>query len=130
MKTKYSSLFALISALFLAACSTSLPLKNINDKPVPDRLDGSVQTEKSVKNGIVAGCVDKGWTCREVSPGLIAASITVRKHRANTNISYDSDSYSITYKDSHLLDYSNTIHRNYNRWITYLDDAIAKRLML
>ncbi|SHF36499.1 hypothetical protein SAMN04487965_2043 [Microbulbifer donghaiensis] len=124
--------FAMLLAAVLAGC-TSNPLMNINDRPVPNRLDGSTQTQESVRKGIIAGCVDKGWTCREISPGLIAASINVRKHRADADISYDGDSYSITYKNSELLDYNsrrNTIHRNYNRWIANLDSAIAKRLTL
>mgnify|MGYP000096880026 CR=1 FL=1 len=132
MKAIRSFLFVLTGAIFLSAC-TSNPLMNINDRQVPNRLDGTVQSQESMKNGIIAGCIDKGWTCREVSPGRIAASITVRKHRADADISYDSDSYSITYKDSQLLDYNSkrqTIHRNYNRWIANLDSAITKRLVL
>lgn len=120
------------SALLLTAC-TSHPLMNVEDRMVPQRLNGSAQTGQSVKSGILAGCVDKGWTCREISPGNIEASIKVRKHRARAHIAYDADSYSITYKDSELLDYNsrrNTIHRNYNRWINNLDAAINRRLTL
>lgn len=125
-------LLAVIASVLLTAC-TSHPLMNIQDKSVPNRLDGSAQTTETVKKGIIAGCVDKGWTCREVSPGLIEASINVRKHRAVADITYDSDSYSIAYKDSELLDYDskhNTIHRNYNRWINNLDSAISRHLIL
>lgn len=132
MKVTRSLLVVFACTIFLAAC-TSHPLMNINDRQVPNRLDGAIQTQESVKKGIISGCIDKGWTCREVSPGLIAASIDVRKHRAEANISYDSDSYNITYKNSQLLDYNskrNTIHRNYNRWVANLDNAIAKRLAL
>lgn len=119
-------------ALLLAAC-TSHPLMNLQGKTIPNRLDGSTQTAETVKKGIFAGCLDKGWTCREVTPGLIEASIDVRKHRAVANIAYDTEHYSISYKDSRLLDYNsrrNTIHRNYNRWINNLDAAIKKQLTL
>lgn len=127
-----SSLAIVVTALLLAAC-TSNPLVNLENRTVPSRLDGSAQTTETVKKGIIAGCLDKGWTCREVTPGLIEASIDVRKHHAEANIAYDTEHYSITYKDSELLDYNNhrnTIHRNYNRWIANLDAEIKKNLTL
>jgi len=125
-------LIAASAALLVSAC-TSNPIMNLDDRAVPSRIDGSKQTVKTVEKGILAGCLDKGWTCREVSPGLIVASIDVRKHHAEANINYDVDSYSITYKDSKLLDYNgrrHTIHRNYNRWINNLDAAIHKNLAI
>ena len=132
MQAFRSFLIVTAGGLLLSAC-TSNPLLNLQDRTVPSRLDGTVQTEATVQKGIISGCLDKGWTCREVTPGLIEASIDVRKHRAVAIIAYDADSYSITYKDSQLLDYNsrrNTIHRNYNRWINNLDAAINKHLTL
>lgn len=116
----------------VTAC-TSHPLMNVYDRPVPARLDGTPQTEESVAKAIHAGCIDKGWTCKEVSPGVIDASIAVRKHRANAEIKYSAQVYNIVYKNSYLLEYNdkrNTIHRNYNRWVNNLDHAIAKNLMI
>ncbi|TLM75654.1 hypothetical protein ACONUD_16200 [Microbulbifer harenosus] len=130
--TRCLKLLLVFATFWLAAC-TSHPLMNVYDRPVPDRLDGKSQNAETVAKAIHAGCIDKGWTCREVSPGVIDASITVRKHRANAEINYNAQRYSITYKNSHLLDYNerrNTIHRNYNRWINNLDHAIAKSLVL
>lgn len=127
-----SLLMVAAGAMALTAC-TSHPLMNLQDRIVPNRLDGSEQTADRVQRGILAGCLDKGWTCREVTSGLIQASIDVRKHQAIADIAYDADSYSITYKSSQMLDYNsrrNTIHRNYNRWVNNLDAAIKKRLTL
>jgi len=115
----------------VAAC-TSHPIMNVYDRPIPDRLDGQPHSVQTVANAIQAGCVDKGWVCREMKPGVIDASISVRKHRATAVINYSAERYSIAYKDSYLLDYNsgrNTIHRNYNRWVNNLDHAIAKNLV-
>ncbi|WP_323846023.1 hypothetical protein [Microbulbifer magnicolonia] len=131
MRSISKILFATLLTTVLGGC-TSHPLMNLQDRTIPNRLDGSVQTQDSVKKGIIAGCIDKGWTCQEVSPGLIAATINVRKHRAVANIAYNADSYSISYKDSQMLDYNsrrNTIHRNYNRWINNLSISIEKELL-
>ncbi|WP_308364431.1 MULTISPECIES: hypothetical protein [unclassified Microbulbifer] len=132
MRSVIHGLFIALFTLVLAGC-TSHSVMNINDSPVPNRLNGVPQTAETVRQGILAGCVDKGWNCREISPGLIEASIKVRNHRATTEISYNKNSYNILYKNSSMLDYNernNTIHRNYNRWISYLDNAIHKRLAL
>ncbi|MFS1523231.1 hypothetical protein ACL7TT_03820 [Microbulbifer sp. 2304DJ12-6] len=130
MKLIQKALFLSLIAVTLGAC-TSYPLLSIQDRVVPSRLDGSPQTRESVTQSIIAGCIVKGWACQEVAPGQILASIDVRKHHAEANINYDHDSYSITYKDSKMLDYNgqqNTIHRSYNRWINNLNSAIIKEM--
>lgn len=132
MKMLSKILFAAIIAVLVSAC-TSHPIMNVYDRPVPDRFDGKAQTMESVAKGIIAGCMDKGWVCKEVAPGKIDASLALRKHRATAEISFDANSYGIVYKNSYLLDYNakrNTIHRNYNNWINNLDRAIAKNLAI
>jgi hypothetical protein len=123
---------AIVSTLALSAC-TSNPLMNLNDRPIPSRYDGQPQTMDSVTKSIIAGCMEKGWACQQTAPGVIDASITVRKHRAMAEINFNVRRYSIVYKDSYLLDYNsrrNTIHRNYNRWINNLDHAIHTQLVM
>ncbi|USD21648.1 hypothetical protein MJO52_00470 [Microbulbifer variabilis] len=132
MKNFKKILFSAAFALTLAGC-TSNPVMNIQERSIPDRLDGSAQTQDTIKKSIIAGCIARNWTCREVAPGQIIASINVRKHHAEADIKYDIDNYSITYKDSDLLDYNEkyyTIHRNYNRWVRNLNDAIIKQLSI
>ena len=130
-RTVKTALFA-FAALLLSAC-TSHPLMNVYDRAVPNSYSGEPHTNATVAKAIMTGCIDKGWTCREVGPGQIEASISVRKHRATAEIDYNAQRYSIVYKESYLLDYNSsrsTIHRNYNRWINNLDHAIAKNLVL
>jgi len=119
-------------ALIVSGC-TSNPIMNIESRLIPDRLDGSAQTQDSIKKSIIAGCIERNWTCQQVAPGKILATINVRKHHAEADIIYNINNYSITYKDSNMLDYSEkyyTIHRNYNRWVRNLNDAIIKELSI
>jgi hypothetical protein len=127
---RYFPAMLLIFAIAGVGC-TSNPLRNLQDQMVPNRLDGTTQTVAKVEKGILAGCIDKGWSCNVVNEGLIEASLSVRQHRALAQIPYSAGNYSIVYQDSQMLDYNgkrNTIHRNYNRWVNNLDDAISKRL--
>ena len=66
---------------------------------------------------------------RKEAPGHIIGTLNIRDHIAIVDITYNSDSYSITYKDSTNLNYNGTnIHRNYNNWINNLDNAIKVQL--
>jgi hypothetical protein len=48
---------------------------------------------------------------------------------AMVNVKYDTKTYSITYKDSSNLDYTgDSIHKNYNGWVTNLDHGIQSQL--
>ncbi|MCH9691966.1 MAG: hypothetical protein K0U59_07895 [Gammaproteobacteria bacterium] len=128
---KFSLIAVLLFSVLVIGCSTSHTLKNVQESLPPDRLDGRAQTAKTVRQGIMAGCIEKGWSCRKIGKGLIEASLTLRHHFAVALISYNADSYDITYKSSENLDYNrkrNTIHRSYNRWVNNLDNAIRKWL--
>lgn len=67
---------------------------------------------------------------REERPGVISGEIQVRKHHATINIPYNTQSYSINYVSSLNLDDSGSgkIHRNYNRWVNGLNQAIQIEL--
>jgi len=48
---------------------------------------------------------------------------------ARVAIAYSTRSYSITYKDSHTMNYDGaTIHRNYNKWVRNLEILINRQL--
>ncbi|WGL15266.1 hypothetical protein PVT68_10835 [Microbulbifer bruguierae] len=129
---KFYKLFLIAGLSTTLAACTSHPVMNVYDRAVSERYDGTTQSAQTVAKAILTSCVDKGWVCRETEPGVIDASITVRKHRASARINYSAERYSIEYKDSYLLDYNdrrNTIHRNYNRWVNNLDHTIAKNLV-
>ncbi len=112
--------------------SAAKPIQNMIDVPVPANIDGSSKSLEQVKNGIIAGCKYKRWTPVEEEPGKISCSISVRaKHYAEVEITHTESSYSINYRDSRDLDYNEEkqkIHRNYNKWIILLSEAIQTEL--
>ncbi len=57
----------------------------------------------------------------------------MRSHMAFVDITFDEATYSITYKDSHNLDYKKRkgkakIHRNYNKWVHTLNGELQRSL--
>lgn len=112
------------SLMFLAACSTSVPLRNVQDQPIPRSL-----TTHQVVRAIQVAAHQKGWHTTQVRPGLIYATINIRSHVAQVKIPYNRQGYSIVYKHSSKLNYDgHSIHRNYNRWVANLNKYIQKNL--
>lgn len=112
-------------SLFLAAC-TSTPVHNVKSASVPSNL-----TLDRVEQAVLKGLSVKGWQIKEKSDGKIIGQVFVRSHRAEVEITYNESEYSITYHDSHNLDFkpsNNTIHKNYNKWVILLDREIHKAL--
>lgn len=118
----------IISALALvlvAGCSTSQPVMNMTNNQVPPSLG-----ESDISRSIINAGVSKRWVMREERPGLITGHIQVRQHQANISIPYNTANYSINYVSSVNLDDKGKgkIHRNYNRWINGLNQAIQLEL--
>jgi uncharacterized lipoprotein YajG len=117
----------LASLALLAGCGT-LPVHNVNNSPVLT-MDDKPVTMKEVKNAILRSGIELGWVMRPISEGKIQATINLRKHSAEANITYDKKAYSITYVSSSNLKYSNgNIHKNYNGWIQNLDKRIRGKI--
>lgn len=118
----------LCAALILvaAAAHARKDIVDINDAAIPPGLDMDTVTA-----AIVAGVADRGWLPKVVAPGHVEAALLVRSHSATVDITFDGSTYSITYKDSHNLDYKNgRIHRNYNRWVANLNQMLQRKLAL
>ncbi len=80
-------------------------------------------TLEEIGRAIVKGCGTRGWSCEITKPGEIRAVLHVRKHMAESRITYDTRTYSVTYVDSRELRYDaarNEIHRKYNGWVNNL----------
>ena len=124
---KFSTVFLLL--VVVSSCSTSRPVLNLKNEPLPTLADGSTYTKEQVRTAILEGCRRRGWVAQPKEEGLIEASIIVRANRAKVEIRYDESNISILYINSSNLDYANgTIHRNYNRWILSLYRAILRQL--
>ncbi len=69
---------------------------------------------------------------KSIAPGHILGVLHLRSHVAKVDITFDTKTFNIQYKDSVNLDYktedgANTIHSNYNGWIHRLVAAIMSQ---
>jgi hypothetical protein len=84
-----------------------------------------------MRNAIYRAGIPLGWQMKEVKPGHIIPTLNIRSHMAQTDINYNPNTYSITYRDSSDLNYDgDEIHSNYNGWIQNLDNAIRTQLSM
>lgn len=114
--------------IFLSGCAQ--PVYNVVDAPVVTATGASPQLD-AVKMAIVRAGTTLGWSMRPVRPGLIEGRLALRTHVAEIDVTYDTKSYDITYRDSVNLDYDGkNIHRNYNGWIMNLDRNIRNQLLV
>jgi hypothetical protein len=123
------SVVALLVAITVAGCATA-PIMNVTNATVVS-ANGKTLTADQVKAAIVRAGVGLGWQVNEAGPGLLVASIALRKHTAEIEIPYSATSYSIRYKNStNLNQQGDQIHKNYNGWITNLHRGITTQLSL
>lgn len=116
----------ILLSLFLIGCRTS-PIMNINEAPI----NNSSATLDDITNGIIRAGNSLGWKMKKQSPGHIVGILHLRTHMAEVDITYDTKSYNINYKNSTNLNYNpsnNIIHSNYNGWIQNLNNAIQTQV--
>lgn len=125
-------LIALVLSLSFTGCRTASILN------VPGQSVVALSTEKTISEddvfkAIVRAGVGLGWSVRKIEGGVAQATLHLRTHKAVVTIKYDTNTYSILYKESTNLKYDQekqTIHQNYNGWITNLNQAIQSQLTL
>ena len=126
--TKYVPIAIL---LVMSSVAIAAKLENLIDVQVPANIDGTGPSVEDVKTAILAGCKRKRWIPVVDEDGNITCSITVRsQHYAEVEIPYSSRNFSILYKSSRGLKYNEAneeIHRNYNKWVTLLSQAIQQQ---
>ena len=112
--------------LLLGGCRTA-DLYNVRGAPGTSKAVSMADVEVAIRR---AGH-GLGWQIVPQGPGKAEGILVLREHRAVVDITYDTKSYSILYKDSSNLNYDGkTIHSNYNGWIQNLDKAIRTQLDL
>jgi len=115
------------AAAALAGCAIQ-PVHNVKDAPVVT-AGGAPATATDVQKGIERAGAALGWRTHPVRPGLIVATLQTRSYTAVVDITYDANTYSITYNNSANLNYDGTnIHRTYNGWVQNLDRVIRSQL--
>jgi len=121
-------LFVAFAAAALAAC-TLQPIYNVKGAPV-ETPGGKPPTLAEVEKAVVRAGTALGWKMQPVRPGVMVGTITLRSHTATVDVTYDTRTYNITYKDSVELNYDGSnIHRNYNGWVQNLDKGIRAQLL-
>lgn len=123
----------LAAALAVAGCRAA-PIYNPSDiafASPPTSVD-KVLTMADYENAIVRGGAERGWTFEEAGPGHLIGNVAVRnKHFATVDVTFDTESFSITYKSSQNLNYNadrGEIHPNYNSWIQNLQGDIQAEI--
>lgn len=118
--------FLILTMLMFSGC-TSKPIYNFSNTSIT--ASAGAPTDSQIVQAIIRAGSSLGWTMQKVAPGHIVGTLNIRTHIAIVDITYNSDSYSITYKDSTNLDYNGTtIHRSYNTWVNNLNNAIKVQL--
>lgn len=112
--------------LLLVGCRVA-PVYNVSSAPV---VVAKSVTLQDIEKAITRAGVGLGWQIMPRQPGRMEGVLVLRTHRAVVDITYDTATYSIKYKDSSDLQYDgSSIHSNYNGWIQNLDKAIRAQLI-
>ena len=131
MSTKVFLIAGTIAAtLLLGACRTA-PIYNVEAQPIA--VSASTYTVEDVRKAIIRAGGRRGWTFQDAGEGMLVGMIALRKHRATIDVSYDKETFGITYRDSEDLSYNEgqgVIHSNYNGWIQNLAQDINLELTL
>lgn len=130
-KTMKKMVFLLFVAVaMLSGCKRLATIQNHEEVPVV-RYDGQSLTLEQIERAIQLAGLNQGWVMKEVTPGHMVGTLEVRgKHRATVDIFFDTEQYTVQYKDSMNLRYvaPSQIHPNYNRWVAtlvrYINDSI------
>lgn len=126
MKTIKLGLIIAAGVLLIAACAT--PVLNVSNTPVQTG-SGHKASLDDVGKAITRAGVALGWQMKTAKPGNIVGTLNLRGHTAVVDVTYDTQTYNITYKDSVNLKYDGkNIHPNYNGWIQNLDRGIRAQI--
>jgi hypothetical protein len=118
----------LVAAVAVAGCRAETVYNPTDVAYAPAATATQALTQTDYKNAIIRAGTQRGWTFEDAGPGHLIGNIAVRgKHFATVDVFYDTDSFTINYKNSRNLEYDpakNEIHTNYNSWIRNLQQDI------
>jgi hypothetical protein len=125
------------AAAVLVACFALLAV-GCRIAPIYDVSGDAITSSKpdltmdDVSKAIQRAGAGLGWQMQQDGPGHMIGTLHLRDHVAVVDITYDTKSYSIKYKDSSNLQYDaekREIHKNYNGWIQNLENGIRTQLL-
>lgn len=112
------------AVLVVAACRSG-DVYNVQSSPLAASHAVTLAQVGQVVKEAGAGL---GWVMKDAGPGRMTGTLALRSHVAIVDIAYDTQQFSITYKDSTNLNYDGQhIHSNYNGWIQNLEQAIRAK---
>lgn len=125
---KSMSMALLAAAVAVAGCRAE-PVYNASDIAyAPAATVTRSLTSTDYKNAIIRAGAERGWSFQDAGPGHLVGNLAVRgKHFATVDVFYDTESFTINYKDSRNLEYdpaTRQIHPNYNSWVQNLQQDI------
>lgn len=129
MLMKKSLLTALCAGAFMlsvTACSGTAPMNQYSGA-IPDGV-----TAAEVKQAIKDAGAKRDWIIKDMGKNACEATYVARGHSIRVMVSFDQDSYDISYVSSTGMKYNQTegtIHRNYNRWVNNLRHDLDIALM-
>lgn len=130
-KTRGREAIRLLAILLLlmgvGACHRIQPIYNVQDHPIPS---ASLGLSTAQVTQLIAGVAQsKNWLVDPISSTEVRATQKWRDHTAVIFISNDGKSFCIRNEGStNLLEQGDMIHREYNKRVHALEDAIEKRL--
>jgi len=112
----------------LSSCRTST-VYNVDKHPIVTKILGKNITQQEVTNALFDAGASLGWIIQQENASTAKASLFVRNHEVKALINFNTKEFSIEYLSSNnLLDSKGKIHKNYNKWIINLRNAINKNL--
>ena len=126
----FKSIVAVAFCLLLTGFGAGTPIYNVQSSPIPPN---PAATMENIQKAIVRAGATLGWQIAPKGLGMAEGVLVLRTHRAVVDITYDTKSFNINYKDSVNLNYNEndkTIHSNYNGWIQNLEKGIRVQATL
>jgi hypothetical protein len=119
-------IIALSAFVALGAGCMTAPIYDVVNAPVVASKAASMD---DVNKAIFRAGTQLGWVITPESSGKLTGRIALRTHTAVVDITHDTKTFNIKYRDSTNLEASGgQIHNNYNGWIQNLEKGIRAQL--
>src|SRR5690606_39271393 len=113
-----------VCLIVLTGCGRNAPIYDAQEVQLNAPTNA---TMAQIEQAIVAAGAGLGWEIKPGGPGKALGTLKLRSHVAIVDIAYNTKTFSILYKDSVNLNYSDGwIHPNYSSWVRNLEDAIRR----
>jgi len=117
---------AILTAALALACQTE-PVYDVDRAVIPTESGWELN---DMRNAIQRSGARRGWDMRIVEPGVIEGRLRKPGMKAVVDVTYTPYEFSIRYRESENLGYSNgRINGKYNRWVYNLERDIRREYL-